>query len=102
MEVTSGSLLAGTHAHPSSANATTHVLLRREGHTIIHKQFDAGQSMAPHHAPHDVFVVVLSGELDITVADEPRHYVAGDYVIFPANAIHSLYCPQTAQVLIYR
>ncbi|SDY48409.1 cupin domain-containing protein [Hymenobacter psychrophilus] len=102
MEATSGSLLAGAHAHPSPTDAATHVLLRREGHNIIYKQFGAGQGMAPHHAPHDVFVVVLSGKLDITVADQLRHYVAGDYVIFPANAMHSLHCLQAAQVLIYR
>ncbi|RFP65697.1 cupin domain-containing protein [Hymenobacter lapidiphilus] len=102
MEATTGSLLAGHHAHPSPSDATTHVLLRREGHNIIHKHFGPGQGMAPHHAPHEVFVVVLSGELDITVLDQARHYIAGDYVIFPAGAVHSLHCPEAAQVLIYR
>ncbi len=57
--------------------------------------------MAPHLAPNDVLVVVLSGEMLITIGGQPQTYVAGDYVIFPAGAEHELRCQQTAQILIY-
>jgi quercetin dioxygenase-like cupin family protein len=99
MEIANGSLLTGTHTRSDDAN--TSVLLKRDGHRVLRKRFEPGQGMAPHHAPHDVLAVVLSGEMRITVADEANTYVAGDYVIFPAGTEHSLECLQAAQVLIY-
>ncbi|MDU0372047.1 cupin domain-containing protein [Hymenobacter endophyticus] len=99
MEFSNGSLLAGTH--PRATETPTQVLLQRDGHRVLRKSFEPGQGMAPHHAPHDVFVVVLSGEMVITVGGQPQTYVAGDYVIFPAGAEHGLRCQQAAHVLIY-
>ena len=96
--LTNGSLLAG--AHPLD-EAATHVLLKRDGHRVLRKRFAPGEGMAPHHAPHDVLVVVVSGKMVITVAGVPQNYVAGDYVIFPAGAEHGLQCQEAAQVLIY-
>lgn len=95
-----GSLLAGRHARPAS-ETLTQVLLKRDGHRVLLKRFVPGQGMAPHHAPHEVLAVVLSGILRITVSGTPHTYEAGDYVVFPAGAEHSLECLQAAQVLIY-
>ncbi|MCC2547796.1 cupin domain-containing protein [Hymenobacter sp. BT175] len=98
MEIAHGSLLAGPHTRPEQPN---HVLLKRENHRVLRKSFEPGQGMAPHHAPHDVLVVVLSGKLKITVAGDARLFQAGDYVVFPAGAEHALYCEEAAQALIY-
>ena len=98
LEITNGSLLAG--AHPLD-EAPTHVLLKRDGHRVLRKRFAPGEGIAPHHAPHDVLVVVLAGKMVITVDSKPQNYVAGDYVIFPAGAEHGLQCAEAAQVLIY-
>ena len=98
LNLTNGSLLAG--AHPLD-EASTHVLLKRDGHRVLRKRFAPGEGMAPHHAPHDVLVVVVAGKMVITVAGIPQNYVAGDYVVFPAGAEHGLQCLEAAQVLIY-
>ena len=98
LEITNGSLLAG--AHPLD-EAATHVLLKLHGHRVLRKRFATGEGMAPHHAPHDVLVVVLAGKMVITVDSKPQNYVAGDFVIFPAGAEHGLQCVEAAQVLIY-
>ena len=90
MEFTNGSLLTGTY--PRLDDSPTSVLLKRDNHKVLRKSFESGQGMAPHTAPNDVFVVVVSGEMVITIADTPQNYVAGDYVIFPAGALHSLQC----------
>jgi len=99
MEFTNGSLLTGPH--PRLDDTPTSILLKRDNHKVLRKSFQPGQGMAAHTAPNDVFVVVLSGEMVITVADTPQTYVAGDYVIFPAGAVHALQCVQAAQILIY-
>ena len=97
LEITNGSLLAGAHTLDEAA---THVLLKRDGHRVLRKRFAPGEGMAPHHAPHDV-LVVLAGKMVITVDSKPQNYVAGDYVIFPAGAEHGLQCVEAAQALIY-
>lgn len=98
-EPANGSLLAGSHSR--SDDEATRVLLKRDGHRVLRKRFAPGQGMPPHRAPHDVLVVVLSGEMCILVTGAPATYVAGDYVVFPAGAEHALECVQAAQVLIY-
>lgn len=99
MEFVNGSLLAGIHPRPEGSS--TQVLLKRDGHKVLRKRFQPGEGMAPHHAPNDVLVVVLSGQMLITIAGQPQAYEAGDYVIFPAGTEHALQCLQPAQILIY-
>ncbi len=74
-------------------------------------------SLPPHHAPTDVFVLVPDGQMDISLggtplggtplggtplADETNQFVAGDYVVFPAGMTHALTCVETARLLIFR
>ena len=96
----SGSLLAGNHAPAGEQKAL--VLLEKNGQKIIYKTFQAGEVMPTHHAPIEVFVVVLAGRLVITQEEIPTEVVAGDYVILAAGAPHSLACLEAARILIYR
>ena len=96
-----GSLLSGSH--PPLGEQKGHVLLNKEGQRIIYKTFLPGETMPTHHhAAGDVLVVVLAGQLAITQEDTTVDVQAGDYVIFPAGAPHSLACQQAARILIYR
>ena len=82
------------------------------GKKVICKTFVPGDKMAPHHAPTDVFVLVLDGQMDISLGDETSEaspsemsssrFVAGDYVVFPAGMTHALSCVETARLLIYK
>ena len=96
----SGSLLAGRHAPAGEQKAL--VLLEKNGQKVIYKTFAAGEIMPTHHAPVDVFVTVLAGRLIITQEDVPTEVMAGDYVIIPNGAPHSLECLEAARILIYR
>ncbi|SHL18101.1 cupin domain-containing protein [Hymenobacter psychrotolerans] len=96
----SGSLLAGAHAPAGEQKAL--VLLEKNGQKVIYKTFRAGEVMPTHHASVDVFVTVLAGRLIITQEEAPTEVTAGDYVIIPAGAPHSLACLEEARILIYR
>ena len=96
----SGSLLAGRHLAPGEQKAL--VLLEKNGQRVIYKTFAAGEIMSTHHASVDVFVTVLAGRLIITQEDLPTEVTAGDYVIIPNGAPHSLECLEAARILIYR
>ena len=96
----SGSLLAGRHAAAGEQKAL--VLLEKNGQKIIYKTFVAGKIMPTHHASVDVFVTILAGRLIITQEEMPTEVTAGDYVIIPTGAPHSLTCLEAARILIYR
>ncbi len=66
------------------------------------KTFRTGDRMPPHHANSDVFVLVLDGQIDITMADETLRFQPGEWVVFPALLTHALDCVADARVLIFR
>ena len=72
------------------------------GKKVICKTFIPGDKIAPHTAPVDVFVVVLDGQMDISVGDETNRFAAGDYIVIPAAMTHALVCMETARLLIYK
>ena len=100
------------HQKDGTGESTTITLADLSGKQVICKTFIPGDNMAPHTAPVDVFVLVLDGQMDISVGgtpigdaspdDETRRFVAGDYVVIPANVTHALTCMETARLLIYR
>ena len=96
----SGSLLAGSHAPVGEQKAL--VLLEKNGQKVIYKTFAAGEIMPTHHALVDVLVTVLAGRLIITQEEVPTEVTAGDYVIIPSGAPHSLECLEAARILIFR
>ena len=94
---------------------------------VICKTFIPGDKMAPHSAPTDVFVLLLDGQMDISLGGIPLgdpvvgnkilggtpqgdtplngetlRFGAGDYVVIPADTTHALTCVETARLLIYR
>ena len=96
----SGSLLAGRHTPAGEQKAL--MLLDKSGQKVIYKTFAAGEIMPTHHASVDVFVTVLAGRLIIRQEEVPTEVTAGDYVIIPNGAPHSLECLEAARILIFR
>ena len=90
------------HQKDGMDGTTTVTLADLSGKQVICKTFVPGDKMAPHFAPTDVFVLLLDGQMDISLAEETSRFVAGDYVVIPANMTHSLACMETARLLIYR
>ena len=90
------------HQKDGTGGSKTIAVADLSGKKVICKTFVPSDRMAPHHAPTDVFVLVLDGQMDISLGDETGRFVAGDYVVFPANITHALTCIETARLLIFR
>ena len=90
------------HQKDGTSGSTTVTLADLAGKKVICKTFVPGDKMPPHQAPTDVFVLLLDGQMDISVAEETNRFVAGDYVVIPASTTHTLICMETARLLIYR
>ncbi|MCH4155941.1 MAG: cupin domain-containing protein [Muribaculaceae bacterium] len=52
--------------------------------------FDAGQRLSEHSAPFDATLQILDGEAEIMIDGELFHPKAGQMLIIPANARHSV------------
>ncbi len=72
------------------------------GKKVFCKTFRTGDRMLPHHALNDVFVLVLDGQLNITLEDETLLFQAGEWVVFPTRRTHALDCVQDAKVVIVK
>lgn len=95
------------HQKEGTTGSKTTVLADLTGKKVICKTFIPGDKMAPHTAPVDVLVLLLEGQMDISLSDaslgeETSRFVADDYVVIPANTVHALTCVETARLLIYR
>lgn len=90
------------HHKDGTGGSKTTVLADLSGKKVICKTFIPGDKMALHTAPVDVFTLVLEGQMDISLGEETARFVAGDYIVFPANMPHALTCMETSRLLIYR
>ena len=90
------------HQKDGAGGSKTMMLADLSGKKVICKTFIPGDAMAPHSAPVDVFVLLLDGQMDISLGDETNRLVAGDFIVFPANMTHALACVETARLLIYK
>ena len=90
------------HHKDGTGGSKTVVLADLVGKKIICNTFIPGDKMASHTAPVDVLALVLEGQMDISLGEDTNRFVAGEYIIFPANMTHALACVETARLLIYR
>ncbi|WP_020604573.1 hypothetical protein [Spirosoma spitsbergense] len=63
---------------PPTGKAAMLLLADLGGKKVFAKTFRTGDRMPPHHAPNDVFVLVLNGQIDITMADETLRFQPGE------------------------
>lgn len=94
-----GSLLGGQH---DPIEKKMQILKEIAGAKIIYKAFQTDDRMPPHTNPTDVFVTVLSGKMEITVEGESNIFGSGDFIYFPANAVHELLCMEESKILIIK
>ncbi len=95
-----GSLLEGKHTTLSSQKML--ILQSIKGTNIIYKSFLKGDMMPAHNNPTEVFVIIISGKMSITVEGKNNLMETGDFINFPAKAIHELLCLKDAKMLIIK
>lgn len=90
------------HHKDGTGGSKTMTLADLSNKKVICKTFIPGNKMTSHQAPVDVLVLLLDGQMDISLAEETIRFVAGEYIVIPANMTHSLACVETARLLIYK
>ena len=56
---------------------------------VLKRNWEAGKVVPSHSHPFDASLLVVGGEMWLTVGDETRHLVPGDSCEVPRNTTHS-------------
>jgi len=65
-------------------------IIDKEAGTVTLFAFDEGQGLSEHTAPFDALVLILDGEAEVTVSQQPHRLTQGEMIIMPAGQPHSV------------
>jgi quercetin dioxygenase-like cupin family protein len=65
-------------------------IVSRETGTVTLFAFDQGQGLSEHTAPYDALVILLDGEVEITISGIPHRVTSGEIIMLPAGEPHAL------------
>ena len=91
--------LAGLAEYQAGAVVSREVIRKKTG-TVTVFSFDEGEGLSEHTAPFDAMVYILDGEADIMVNHVTHRVTAGQMIIFPKDAIHSLTAVKRFKMLL--
>ena len=75
-------------------------LINQKTGTITLFAFDTNEGLSEHTAPYDAFVEVVSGELEISISNQPYQLQTGEMIIMPANEPHALVAKSPVKLLL--
>jgi quercetin dioxygenase-like cupin family protein len=85
---------------PTPKGIASRVLAKQGGSTVTLFAFDAGEALSEHSAPFDALVIVLDGELLLTIGGKAVAAVTGTITRLPANVPHAVDAPVASRMLL--
>lgn len=92
-------LLAGLIT-PVEGGVASRVLARSAGGVVTLFAFDEGQGLSEHSTPFDALVLVVDGELRLTIGGTTLSAAPGTVVRLPASVPHAVAAPVPARMLL--
>jgi quercetin dioxygenase-like cupin family protein len=84
----------------SDGGIASRVLAKTTGGNVTIFAFDQGQGLSEHTAPFDALVIVLDGELALTIGGQAVTALPGTIVRLPANVPHAVDAVVAARMLL--
>lgn len=75
---------------PAPSSITSRILAKTSGGNVTLFAFDAGQGLSEHTAPFDALVMVLDGDLKLTIGGNEMTASGGTVVRMPAHVPHAV------------
>lgn len=85
---------------PTEQGIASRVLTRGPGGNVSLFAFDEGQELTEHTSPFDALVVVVSGQLLVTISGQAVEVGPGMVVRMPAHAPHALHARTPTRMLL--
>lgn len=91
-------LIDGIEVNPGAIVSKT--LRRSPAANLTLFAFDAGQGLSGHSSPMDAYVQILTGRMDITIAEDTQTVSAGEMILMPAGIDHALDALEPTKMLL--
>ncbi len=85
---------------PTDQGIASRVLAKTSGGNLTLFALDASQGLTEHTSPFDAFVMVLEGELILTIGGVTVHASPGTIVRMPADVPHALDASQACRMML--
>lgn len=76
------------------------MLVYKKSGTITLFAFDAGEGLSEHTAPFDAVLQVISGEVEVTIAEVVHTLNEGQLIIMPARIPHAVQAKTALKMLL--
>lgn len=85
---------------PTDQGIASRILGKTNGGNLTLFALDAGQGLTEHSSPFDAFVLVLEGELTLTIGGVPVRATPGTIVRMPADIPHAVDAPHACRMIL--
>jgi len=85
---------------PTAGGIASRVLAKTGGGNVTLFAFDAGEGLSEHTAPFDALVMVIEGQLALTVGGRPVTAMPATIVRLPANVPHAVEATVASRMLL--
>lgn len=96
----SEALLLDSLITPTPQGIASRILGKTAGSNMTLFAFDEGQGLTEHSSPYDAFVLVLDGELNLTIGGTLVRATPGTIVRMPADVPHALDACEPSRMLL--
>ncbi len=83
-----------------AGSVVSRALLTKSTGSVTLFAFDKDQSLSEHTTPYDALVLAVDGELEITIAGDPRRLARGDVLLMPANKPHAVHATARSKMVL--
>ena len=85
---------------PTERGIASRVLAKTSSGTVTLFAFDAGEGLSEHSTPFDALVLVLDGDVTLTIGGKAIRATAGTITRMPANVPHAVDAVGASQLLL--
>jgi quercetin dioxygenase-like cupin family protein len=85
---------------PTEQGIASRALARTSGGNLTLFAFDAGQGLTEHTSPFEALVLVLAGEVTLTIGGTPVRAAAGTITRMPASVPHAVDASEPVRLLL--
>jgi quercetin dioxygenase-like cupin family protein len=85
---------------PTAHGIASRVLAKTSGGNVTLFAFDAGEGLSEHTTPFDALVLVIEGEMVLTIGGAAVHAAPGTIVRLPSAVPHAVEAASAARMLL--
>jgi quercetin dioxygenase-like cupin family protein len=93
-------LMLHTLITPTEHGIASRILTKNTAGSLTLFAFDAGQGLTEHTSPFEALVMVLEGEMTLTIGGSPVQAMPGSIVRMPPHVPHALEAPVATRMLL--